>query len=301
MPIRLPDDLPARAILAREGLQVLRDGDPRPYGMPTIRIALLNLMPDKPATEVQFARLLAGTDYDIDLVLARPDAYVPRKASPGHMARHYRPLSDVMARRIDGFIVTGAPVECLPFSEVTYWEQLCKALDWSERSVARSLFICWAGQAALWHRHGVPKHEMPAKLSGVYEHRVTATDVEILRGFPENFLCPVSRHTEVRVEDLPEGAGLRVLANSTTAGLCMVEDPRRRALYMFNHLEYDAETLRTEYVRDLAAGREVPVPHGYFPDDDISATPVNRWRRHGERLIRNWVDGVYMTMVREAA
>lgn len=301
MAIRLPDDLPARVILAREGFRVLRCEEPRPYGMPAIRVALLNLMPDKLTTETQFARLLAGTDYDVELVLARPDTYVPRKATPGHMERHYRPLSEIMARRVDGFVVTGAPVECLPFDQVTYWAQLCEAFDWADRAVAGSLFVCWAAQAALWHRHGVAKHPLPAKLSGVYDHRLSAPPAGLLRGFPETFPCPVSRHTEVRAGELTVNGGMRILAESPKAGLCMVEDPRRRSLYMFNHLEYDADTLRSEYARDLAAGREAPMPYGYFPGDDMSAEPVDPWHPFGALMIGNWVDGIYATMVRAAA
>lgn len=301
MPVRLAEALPARAILAREGAEILRPEDPRPLNMPPIRIALLNLMPDKLATEAQFARLLAATDFDVDLVLVRPASHVPRRADPAHMTRNYVPLPDVRKQRIDGFIVTGAPVECLPFEEVTYWSELTAALDWAARSVAGSLFVCWAGQAALYHRYGVPKHAMPQKLSGVYDHCIAAPGNAAMRGFPKTFPCPVSRHTEVRRDDLPVGSGLCVLAESDAAGLCLIEDRRCRALYMFNHLEYDADTLRREFLRDRAAGKPVPLPHRYFPGDAAAAAPVNRWREHGLRLMRNWADGIYSRRVSAAA
>ena len=301
MPIRVTTDLPARAILAREGIRVLGPYDPRPVGKPPLRVALLNLMPDKVATEAQFARLLAGTDFDVELVLVRLESHSPRHVDPIHMMRHYRPLGAIMAERFDGFIVTGAPIECLPFENVSYWDELTAALDWAERYVPASLLVCWAGQAALYHRYRVPKHAMPAKLSGVYEHRLTSPDGRAVAGFPERFPCPVSRHTETRREDLPVGVGLRVLAESDEAGLCLIEDPGHRSLYMFNHLEYDADTLRREYLRDRAAGKSVLPPYRYFPQDDVTAVPANRWHGHGLRLIRNWVDEIYATLVSAAA
>ncbi len=292
MPVILPPELPARRTLLGEGVEVLSPGEAKRLQLRPLRIALLNLMPTKAKTETQIARLLGGTPFQIELTLFVPDSYEPRTTPAGHMTAFYRRFSEIRAQHFDGLIVTGAPVETLPFEEVSYWDELGRILDWSRTNVRRSYFICWAAQAALQHFHGVPKHGVKEKLFGVFRQRVTKTDSEILRGFGDGFTVPVSRHTEVRAADLPAGRGLDVLAESAEAGLSMLQEPGRGAVYMFDHLEYDTDTLRDEYLRDRDAGGPIALPENYFPDDDDSRPPLNGWRSYGALLFRNWIDGI---------
>jgi homoserine O-succinyltransferase len=249
-------------------------------------------MPRKADAEMQIARLLGATAHAVELTLVIPDGYHPKTAPAVHIAAFYQRWSAVRERDFDGLIVTGAPVETLPFEAVDYWDQLTGIFDWAAARGCPAYYICWAAQAALYHNHGVPKHALAGKAFGVYRHRVRTRGAALLRGFGADFPVPVSRHTEVRAADLPRGRGLEVLADSDAAGLCLIADPKRRATYMFNHLEYDADSLAAEYRRDLEAGVSVPLPHGYFPDDDPARAPENRWRPFGHLLLRNWLDGV---------
>ncbi len=307
MSIILPDGLPARWTLKAEGLEAvslreamsLRDGGTsrrRP-----LRVLLVNLMPDKPATERQIARLLAATPHPVELSLAIPDGYRPKTADPAHIWAFYRPWSRMSDQAFDGLIVTGAPVETLAFEDVTYWPELREIFDWARDRVGRSFYICWAAQAALKHFHGVPKHRLAAKLSGVFRHRVHDRSHPLMRGFGGAFETPVSRHTEVRADDLPRRRGLEVLVTSVEAGLCAVGDRLNRALYMFNHLEYEADTLAREYLRDLKSGNPVSPPRHYFPGDDPARPPADRWSAHGRLLFANWVDEMRRAAADEAA
>ena len=289
MPIALPIGLPARSILAAEGVAVLTGDDLRRRGGRPLRICLVNLMPNKIVTETQLCRLLGATPIPVALTLCLPDSYRSKTTPARHVAAFYRPWSRIRDERFDGLVVTGAPVETLPFEEVTYWPDLRAIFDWATSRLTSSLYICWAAQAALHHFHAVPKHPLPTKLSGVFRQRVASADARLLRGFGEEFPTPVSRHTEVRAADLPARPGLTVLAESPEAGLCLVEDRDNRALCMFNHLEYDAETLRDEFLRDRAAGRPVGVPANYFPDDDPARPAANVWRTPAQLLFGNWL------------
>jgi homoserine O-succinyltransferase len=289
MSIKLPDSLPAGKILRNEGIEVLGpESPPRPGARP-LRIALLNLMPEKADAEVQIARLLGAAPYAVEVTLFLPDSHTPKTAPAAHIAAFYERWSAIRQREFDALIVTGAPVETLPFEEVTYWRELTEIFDWARVHVCRSFYICWSAQAALYHFHGVPKHGLDQKMFGVFRHRVADTGAALLSGFGEAFPVPVSRHTEVRAADLPANVGLEVLADSDQAGLCLIEDRPRGAVYMFNHLEYDAGTLRDEYLRDLEAGAPVPVPRHYFPGDDPARPPIDGWRPYGHLLFRNWI------------
>ena len=291
MSIILPNGLPAAAQLRAEGL-VVREGVGAPSAGRPLRIALLNIMPKKPTTETQIARLLASTRLPVELVLMRPEGYRPKTTSAQHLERFYRSWDEVRRRPLDGLIVTGAPVETLPFEAVDYWPELMRMLDWAATETAGSLFICWAAQAALYHHYGVPKRALSEKRFGVYRQGVTAPDAATMRGFTGSFPVPVSRHTETAPEDLPRDAGLRVLAESPESGLCLIEDPAQRAHYMFNHWEYDATTLPEEYARDRAAGQEIALPHNVFPKGDSSETPVNSWRPTARLFFANWLRGL---------
>lgn len=291
MPITIPDDLPARQTLEAEGLSVMRQADAVRQDIRPLRIGLLNLMPDKVSTETQLARLLGATPIQIELTLVRISDHVARNTSADHMAAFYRPWSDVQAERFDGFIITGAPVEHLPFAEVRYWDELCAILDWTQTHVHRTLTICWAAQAALQYFHGVPKLDLPEKAFGVFLHRPLVPRSPYLRGFSDSFGVPVSRWAASCADALEATEAVTVLAASDDTGPCLVDDPRHGALHMFNHLEYDAGTLGDEYRRD--GGRKLPL--GYFPDDDPAQLPENRWRSHAHLLFGNWINEIYQT------
>jgi homoserine O-succinyltransferase/O-acetyltransferase len=287
MAIILPHGLPASAMLDVEGIEVRGD---RRAGDRPLRIGLLNLMPDKPATELQFARLLGRGPRDVELVLTVPATYRPRNTPAPHLASFYRPWRQVARDGLDGLIVTGAPVERMPFAAVDYWSELCRILDWARERAAGSFFVCWAAQAALNRFHGVGKRALPEKRFGLFAHRVTAPQSPLAAGLPARFSVPVSRHTEAPFEDMPWRVGLVPVAVSAETGLCLVEDPANRAVYAFNHFEYDADTLAREYRRDLAAGETIRLPENYFPNDDPDATPVNSWRAAAAILFGNWLD-----------
>lgn len=291
MPIRIADNLPARRTLESEGVIVMGETEAARQDIRPLRIALLNLMPDKITTETQIARVLGATPLQVELELLRISDHVSKNTSAGHIAEFYRPWTDVRAERFDGLIVTGAPVEQIPFEEVTYWDELRHIFDWSQVNVHRTLNVCWGAMAALHHFHGVPKHGLAAKASGVFRHENRAPASPWMRGLPDVFDVPVSRWSEVRAADLPEGRGLRVLADSAETGLCLIDDPAHRALHMVNHLEYDTLTLAGEYARDEGGY----MPRHYFPGDDPQAAPVNTWRGHGHLLYGNWINETYQT------
>lgn len=294
MPIKIPDTLPARATLEAEGVVVMRETDAARQDIRPLQIGLLNLMPDKPRTETQFARLLGATPLQVELSLIQLASHTPRNTPADHMSAFYRTWEEVRSQPFDGFIITGAPVETLPFEEVAYWDELRRIFDWTQTHVHACLTICWGAQAALQHFHGVPKHTLPEKRSGVYSHRVVAPASPVLRGLSDEIDIPVSRWTEVRAADLPP-IGLEVLLESEEAGLCLVADAERRSLHMFNHLEYEATTLADEYRRDRAKDPSTPQPAHYFPGGDPERAPGNRWRSHAHLLFANWINEMYQT------
>jgi homoserine O-succinyltransferase/O-acetyltransferase len=289
MTLILPKHLPAASSLAAEGAVCLdRETAALRLGERPLEVLLINLMPDKPRTELQFARLLAASGQPVALSLAVPASHDVKGTPASHLRRFYRPWPDYIARSFDGVIVTGAPVEHLPFDAVDYWHELQAIIDWTSASAGRSLFVCWAAQAALHHRYGVPKHTLAEKLSGVYRQQILS-DLPLLDGLGDGIVMPVSRHTEVRDADLPARAGLTIAARSDVSGLALVEDAVHGASYLFNHPEYDATTLAGEYERDSALGRPVRLPADYFPSDDPRRAPLATWRPAAERLYRNWV------------
>ena len=254
-----------------------------------LKIALVNLMPNKAETEQQFARLLASNSYDVELLLVVPDGYVPKNTPVNHLRDFYRSWNDVRHERLDAVIVTGAPVELLRFEEVAYWSALSEIFEWIQSAGIPSLHVCWAAQAALYHYHGVAKHRLAHKAFGVYEQRIIQQGSVLLSGMGTSFPTPVSRHTEVRELDLPSDSGLDVLAKSAVSGLCLVEDRFNMATFLFNHLEYDAGSLSREYQRDLSGGKSIQVPQNYFPLDDPTKSPTNRWYEFARVLFENWL------------
>jgi homoserine O-succinyltransferase len=260
-----------------------------------LRIGLLNLMPNKIKTETQFARLIGATPLQVELSLIKITSHTPKNAPPEHMLAFYDDWEDVKEDKFDGFIVTGAPVELLDFEDVNYWDELSRIYAWTQTHVHSTFNICWGAQAALHCFHRVPKHKLPAKRFGVYRHRNLKPNSPYLRGFSDDFSIPVSRWTENHRADLPNDKGLEVLMESDEAGLCLINDPARRSLYMFNHIEYDTNSLADEYWRDRTAGKPIELPANYFPKNDPELPPENRWRSHAHLLFGNWINEVYQT------
>jgi homoserine O-succinyltransferase len=295
MPIKIPDCLPARATLDAEGVMVMREADAVRQDIRPMRIGLLNLMPNKIRTETQLARLLGSTPLQVELTLVKITNHVARNTPTEHIISFYHDWEAIKSERFDGFIVTGAPVEKIPFEQVTYWDELRRIFDWAQTHVHSCFNICWGAQAAVYHFHGMPKHGLAEKAFGVYRHRNLAPASPYLRGFSDDFSIPVSRWTEVRSEDIPPGSGMSVLMEADETGLCLLDDPARRSLHMFNHIEYDSNSLSDEYFRDLAAKEPIGTPRNYFPDDDPSRQPENRWRSHAHLLFGNWINQLYQT------
>ncbi len=295
MPIKIPDNLPARATLEAEGVMVLREADAVRQDIRPMRIGLLNLMPNKVKTETQLARLLGSSPLQVELTLVKITNHVARNTPSDHIISFYRDWEDVRSEKFDGFIVTGAPVETMPFEEVTYWEELRRIFDWTQTNVHGCFNICWGAQAAVHHFHGMQKHLLREKMFGVYRHRNLAPTSPYLSGFSDDFSIPVSRWSEVRRDEIPRNSGLDVLMDSDEAGLCLLNDPVHRSLHMFNHIEYDSHSLSDEYFRDVAAGHRIATPHDYFPDDNPAHQPLNRWRSHAHLLFGNWINQLYQT------
>ena len=297
MPITLPENLPAYRTLSDEGVMVMSDVRAARQDIRPLRIGLLNLMPMKIQTETQFARLIGATPLQIDLSLIRMTEHQTKTTAPEHMEAFYRPFEDVLAsgEKFDGLIITGAPIEHLPFTEVTYWEELTRVFDWTQSHVHSTFGVCWGGMAMINYFHGVPKHLLKTKAFGCYRHTNLRPSSHYLRGFSDDCVIPVSRWTEMRQEDIDAVPGLVTLLGSAQVGPCLVEDPGRRALYIFNHFEYDSDTLKQEYDRDVANGTPVEVPLNYYPDDDPARTPLNRWRSHAHLLYGNWINEIYQT------
>jgi len=297
MPIKIPADLPAYDVLDREGVMVMSEETALRQDIRPLEIGLVNLMPNKVRTETQFARLVGATPLQIELTLIRMTEHVPKTTPSEHLEAFYTTAEEIMAtgRKFDGLILTGAPIELLPFEEVTYWAELGLLFDWTQSHVHSTFGICWGAQAMLHHFHGVPKHALDRKAFGCFRHKSLDPRSPYLRGFSDDFTIPVSRWTAVRDGDLPGGAGLRVLVSSPDAGLCLVEDPAHRALCMFNHIEYDTTSLDEEYKRDVARGVHIQLPVDYYPGNDPERPPENRWRSHAHLLFGNWINQVYQT------
>ncbi|PWG15946.1 homoserine O-succinyltransferase [Salibaculum griseiflavum] len=298
MPIKLPRSLPAYDVLSTEGVMVMGEGAASQQDIRPLRIGLLNLMPKKIQTEIQFSRLIGATPLQIEFTLIRMSEHESRNTAADHMEEFYRPFSEVRDEKFDGLIITGAPIEHLPFEDVTYWDELCEVFEWTQTHVHSTFGVCWGGMAMIHYFHGVRKHLLDQKLFGCYRHMNFAPESPYLRGFSDDFVMPVSRWTEMRKPEI-EAAGLPILLHSDEVGPALVEDPAHRALYVFNHLEYDSGTLNEEYQRDLASnqieGAEIQVPVNYFPDDDPARTPQNRWRSHAHLLYGNWISEIYLT------
>jgi homoserine O-succinyltransferase len=297
MPIKLPSTLPAFEVLSREGVMVLAEDAADRQDIRPLRIALLNLMPKKIQTENQFARLIGATPLQIELSLIRMSEHQTRNTAAEHMEEFYRPFAEVAAtgEKFDGLIITGAPIEHMPFQDVTYWQELEQVFAWTQTHVHSTFGVCWGGMAMINHFHGVEKHLLDHKAFGCFRHTVTAPASPYLRGFSDDIVVPVSRWTEMKQSEIDARPALNTLITSAESGPCLIEDPAHRALYVFNHFEYDSGTLKQEYDRDVEQGTPINVPCNYYPDDDPASPPQNRWRSHAHLLYGNWINEIYQT------
>ena len=290
MPIKIPNMLPATKTLTEENIFVITETRALTQDIRPLKIAILNLMPTKIETETQLARLLGNTPLQVELTLLNTSSYKSKNISEEHMLAFYKTFDEVKDETFDGMVITGAPVEQMLFEEVIYWEELCRIFEWTKTNVTSTFHICWGAQAGLYYHYGVPKHPLKEKLFGVFDHKVEHQSSILFRGFDEVFRAPHSRHTTILREDVEKVPELKILASSEEAGLYVVSTARGRQIFVTGHSEYDRDTLKKEYMRDVNAGLPISVPYQYFPDDDPTKDPVVTWRSHANLLYSNWLN-----------
>lgn len=290
MPVKIPNTLPARATLEHENIFIMDEDRAARQDIRALKVAILNLMPTKIATETQILRLLSNSALQVEVTLLHTATHESKNTDADHLLEHYVALDDIKNEKFDGLIVTGAPVEQMPFEEVDYWQELQRVMDWSETNVESTFHICWGAQAALYHKYGIPKYDLPRKMFGVFEHRVVNPTESLMRGFDDIFLAPHSRHTEIRREDVAQVNEIQILAESKEAGVYIVGSKDGRQLYITGHSEYDPLTLKAEYDRDMNKGLPIRVPKNYYPNDDPAQPPNVLWRGHANLLYANWLN-----------
>lgn len=290
MPVKIPDALPAAETLSNENIFVMKESRAYRQDIRPLRIAILNLMPTKITTETQLLRVLGNNPLQVEVTLLHPKSHQSKNTPEEHLVSFYKTFDDIKEEKFDGLIVTGAPVEQMPFDQVNYWDELTEILEWRKTHVYSSFFICWAAQAALHYEYGVEKHQLDQKMFGVYRHKVLKPHAKLVRGFDEVLHAPHSRHTEVRESDLVGVKGLDLLAVSEEAGVYLAATKDGRNVFVTGHSEYDPLTLKQEYERDVAAGLSISVPANYFPNNDPAQPPRVNWRSHGNLLFSNWLN-----------
>ena len=296
MPIQIPNDLPAAEILQQENIFVMTEKRAIAQDIRPLEIVLLNLMPTKVATETQFTRLLGNTPLQVHLELMHTTTHVAKNTSQDHLLNFYKSFDELKHRKFDGMVITGAPVENMPFEDVDYWQELCQIMEWSKTNVHSTVHICWGAQAGLYYHYGIKKHDLPEKLFGVFPHSADYKRSILLRGFDDEFWAPHSRHTTVLREDIEAVPELKILASSKQAGVYAVMSKEGRQIFITGHSEYDPDTLHNEYARDKNLGLPIRVPENYYPGDDDTREPLVRWRGHGNLLFSNWLNYfVYQT------
>ena len=296
MPIKIPNSLPATETLLSENIFVITETRALTQDIRPLKIALLNLMPTKIATETQLARLLGNTPLQVELDLIQLRSHVTRNTSQEHMLAFYKPFDQIRGEKYDGMIITGAPVERMEFEQVDYWKELCEVMEWTKTHVTSTFHICWGAQAALYYHYGIEKHDMGKKLFGVYPHYKEHKSSMLLRGFDDVFMVPQSRYTTIRREDVLQAPELKILASSREGGIYALATKLGRQIFITGHSEYDGDTLAREYLRDKNAGLPIELPRNYYPDDDDTREPLVRWRSHGNLLFSNWLNYfVYQT------
>lgn len=290
MPIKIDNQLPAHHSLELENIFVMTETRAMKQDIRPLKILILNLMPTKIETETQILRLLSNTPLQVDIELLQVSSHISKNVSQEHMLKFYKTFDEVKDKKFDGLIVTGAPVEMMDFEEVDYWEELCEIFDWAKTNVYSTYNICWGAQAALYHRYGVPKHILPEKMFGIFEHHPLDLYHPLLRGFSDVFYVPHSRHTETRKEDIIKIKDLQILSYSEMSGIHLISDMACRNFYCTGHSEYDFDTLAKEYFRDKGKGLDIKIPYNYFPDDDPKKVPKLTWRGAGSLLFQNWLN-----------
>ena len=296
MPIKIPNNLPAVETLRRENIFVMAEQEAATQDIRPLQILLVNLMPKKIQTETQLSRLLGNTPLQIELELIAPKSHEPTNTPPEHLHTFYKTFDDVKDRSFDGCIITGAPVELLPFEEVDYWQELCGIMEWTKTHVHSTFHICWGAQAGLYYHYGIQKRQLPEKMFGVFRHSVEYKQSILFRGFDDQFYVPQSRHTTVLRSDVEAVPELRILASSPEAGVYAVFTKNGKQIFITGHSEYDADTLKQEYLRDKQAGKKIAIPKNYFPFDDPTQEPMVSWRAHANLLYSNWLNYiVYQT------
>ena len=296
MPIRIPNDLPAADVLQQENIFVMNQNRAGSQDIRPLEIVLLNLMPTKVVTETQLSRLLGNTPLQVNLSLMHTTSHQSKNTPQDHLLSFYKDFGDLKHRKFDGMVITGAPVEQLPFEEVDYWQELCQIMQWSKTNVHSTLHICWGAQAGLYYHYGIPKYDLDKKLFGVFPHHADYKRSILLRGFDDTFYAPHSRHTTVLREDIEKCPELRILASSQEAGVYAVMTKHGKQIFVMGHGEYDPDTLDREYRRDKALGLPIAVPANYYPDDDDTREPLVTWRGHANLLFSNWLNYfVYQT------
>jgi homoserine O-succinyltransferase len=290
VPIKVPDHLPAKDILTGENIFVMDETRAFHQDIRPLKIAILNLMPNKETTETQLLRLIGNTPLQVEFVLLHPKTHQSKHTSSEHLDAFYQTFEDIRQHYWDGMIITGAPVETMPFEDVTYWKELQEIMEWAKERVTSTLYICWAAQAGLYHHYGIPKHPLPQKMFGVFPHTLARDKVKLLRGFDDVFYVPQSRHTEVRREDIEQVPELTILSESEEAGVYLVTARNGREVFVTGHSEYDPLTLKWEYDRDVAKGMTIQIPQNYYPGDDPAREPLTLWRGHANLLFSNWLN-----------
>jgi len=290
MPIRIQDGLPAIQVLSNENIFVMSESRASHQDIRPLKLLILNLMPLKIVTENQLLRMLSNTPLQCEIQLIVPSTHVSRNTSREHLEVFYKTFDEISDSRFDGLIITGAPVENMDFPEVDYWPEMMNIMDWAQSHVFSTLYICWAAQAGLYHHHGVQKHPVPQKISGVFSHGINDRHIPLVRGFDDEFFAPHSRHTEVRREDIQGIGDLIILSESEIAGIYIVMSQDGRHVYVTGHSEYDIHTLKEEYERDKKRGENPPIPFNYFPNDDPAKPPMIQWRSHAHLLFANWLN-----------
>ncbi|MDO7786071.1 homoserine O-acetyltransferase MetA [Desulforamulus aquiferis] len=290
MPIKIPDNLPANDILTGENIFVMTETRAVHQDIRALRIAILNLMPTKITTETQLLRLLGNTPLQVEVELLHTRTHISRNTPLEHMAHFYKTFDQVKEQKFDGLVITGAPVEHIDFEQVDYWQELQEIMEWSKHHVTSTFYICWAAQAGLYYHFGVPKYKLPEKMFGVFSHRVNQKNVKLLRGFDDEFFVPHSRYTEIKGEDIVENPGLEILAESEESGIYLVATKNRRMFFVTGHSEYDPQTLKLEYERDISKGINIAIPKNYYYQDNPQNPPVVKWRGHANLLFSNWLN-----------
>lgn len=290
MPIRVQNDLPVRGILEQENIFVMDEARAMEQDIRPLKIGLLNLMPLKEDTELQILRMLSNTPLQVDVIFVNVSSHVSKNTSTSHLNKFYVPFKDIKKQKFDGFIITGAPVEQMPFEEVDYWEELTEIMEWTKTHVTSTLHLCWGAQAGLYYHYGVDKRPLPAKMFGVFEHYVQNRKTPLLRGFDDVFMAPHSRHTTVPTEEIRKIPNMTILAESDEAGVFLSISEDGKQIYVMGHPEYDRVTLHNEYMRDKNKGLEIEVPKNYYKDDNCENKPLLTWRSHANNLYTNWIN-----------